>query len=71
MKNITVKKHSTIAGAWVASLGRRRVSIVQSVAQAALGLVPSHSSIFDAFSDTSWPGDKAINPESCRIVFKS
>lgn len=68
MKTVTLKKHSAIPGAWVASLGRRRVSIVQPTAQAALGLVPSFGSVLEAFSATSRPGDRAIDPESCRLV---
>lgn len=67
MKNIQLQKHSAIPGAWVASIGKRKVSIVQSNLAAALNLVPLPSDVIEAFNSTTRPGDRLISVEDYRI----
>lgn len=68
MKNIRLQKHSAIPGAWVASIGKRKVSIAQSNLQAALNLVPSISDVIEAFNSTTRPGDRLISPVNYQLV---
>jgi len=67
MKTITLKKHSLIPGAWVASLGKRKVSIIQSNLQAALNLVPNLSSVLESFNSATSPGDRVVSSETHRL----
>ena len=67
MKNITLKKRSSIPGAWVAAIGRRKVLIIQSNLQAALNLVPNLSSVLEAFNSATSPGDRVVSSETHQI----
>jgi hypothetical protein len=67
MKNITLKKHSSIPGAWVAAIGKRKALIVQSNLQAALNLVPNLSSVLESFNSETSPGDRVVSSETHRL----
>jgi hypothetical protein len=67
MKTITLRKHSSIPGAWVAAIGKRKVSIIQSNLQAALELVPNLSSVLESFNSTTSPGDRVVSSETHRL----
>ncbi len=66
-RKVTLRKHSTLRGLWIASLGNRKVAVRMTEDQDASGMVPNCSSVAESFNCCSVPGDEIVDPAVIRL----
>lgn len=65
---ITLTNHHLVPGCFNAKAGKRKISIILSNSDIALGVKPGIRAVCQAFNDCSGPKDKALIFENCELV---